>query len=295
MRRLVLATLLTTLLTPVFAEERVCLPEGASFPASWYENFEPFRISGPLYSVGGGDLSVFLITTSAGHILINTGMEKSAAHIKANVEALGFDFSDIKILLVQQSHFDHALALAEIKEMIGAKLYATAKDAPILEAGGSNDPHFGDCLDFRFPAITVDRRLKDGEIIRLGDISLKTHLHPGHTEGSSSYSFSHTEQGETYNVLIANMGSINEGKKLINEPTYPGVADDFANTYAAQLALPVDVWVSAHASQYKRDSKYQPGQAYDPKTFVDPEGFKQAVQALQGQYEWQLAVEKAAN
>jgi metallo-beta-lactamase class B len=293
MRRSLLITCLLLMLSPISHGAQNCMPEGASFPAAWFENYPPHRVIGPLYSVGGKDLSVFLITTSDGHILINTGMSNSTAQIKANLDELGFDMADVKILLVQQSHFDHAAALAEIKSLTGAELWATEQDAPILEDGGASDPHFGDCLDFRFAPIKVDKTLQQGSKISLGGVTLTTHLHPGHTEGSSSYTLTHEENGKTYNVVIANMGSINEGKQLLNEPTYPNVAADFANTFAAQLALPVDVWVAAHASQYKRDAKHQPGQAYDAEAFVDPEGFRSAVSSLQGTYEWQLAVERA--
>ena len=78
------------------------------------------------------------------------------------------------------------------------------------------------------------------------------------------------EGGRDYNVAIANMGTINEGKQLVVDPTYPGVAGDFAETFRRQKALDVDVWVSAHGRQYGLHDKYEPGQEYDPETFVDP-------------------------
>lgn len=77
------------------------------------------------------------------------------------------------------------------------------------------------------------------------------------------------------------MGSINDGKHLLIDPTYEGVAVDFANTYRRQLEMSPDVWVAAHASQYNRDTKYKPGQPYSPDTFVDPEGYRKEIQRLQ--------------
>ena len=92
--------------------------------------------------------------------------------------------------------------------------------------------------------------------------------------------------------MIANMGTINPGKKLVVEPTYPGVADDFANTFRKQKALDVDVWVSAHGSQYGLHDKYEAGQDYSPDTFVDPSGFLAAVERLENAYVAQLADER---
>ena len=56
--------------------------------------YAPLRIVGNLYYVGTYDLAVYLITTSAGNILINTGVNDSVAPIRANIEALGFKFSE---------------------------------------------------------------------------------------------------------------------------------------------------------------------------------------------------------
>ena len=138
----------------------------------------------------------------------------------------------------------------------------------------------------------MDRIITDGEVIELGEIRLTVHEHPGHTEGSSSYTMQVSENGRNYNVAIANMGTINAGKRLVVDPTYPGVAEDFARTYASQKAMAVDVWVSAHGGQYGLHEKYEPGQAYSPETFVDPAGFLAAVEALEGAYLEQLAEER---
>jgi metallo-beta-lactamase class B len=100
-----------------------------------------------------------------------------------------------------------------------------------------------------------------------------------------------SRQNNTDNVIIANMGSINKGKTLLNTPTYAGVAEDFDHTHRAQLLLPVDIGVAAHASQYQRDQKYTPGQAYSASTLVDPEGYINAVLELQRTFIQQLLEE----
>lgn len=100
------------------------------------------------------------------------------------------------------------------------------------------------------------------------------------------------ENGRDYRVLIANMGSINSGKQMVVNPTYPGVSNDFAGTYSNQKAMDIDVWVAAHASQYDMHDKWQPGQAYSPDTFVDPEGFVAAVERLEKIYYKQVLEER---
>ena len=251
-------------------------------PKAWMSNHKPFRVIGNLYGVGGQDLSVYLITSDDGHILINTAAAGSLRDIRANIESLGFSINDVKVLLSMQSHFDHTADLALIKELTGAKMYATKKDAPILEDGGVSDPHFGGFETFR--PIEVDKIVEDGEIITVGNTDLTVHYHPGHTEGSSSYSMRVKESGKIYDVLIANMGTINPGKKMIVDPTYEGVSEDFASTYKDQKMMNVDIWVAAHKSQYGFYDKYQPNQTYDPEMFVDPDGYLDAIEALEIAY-----------
>lgn len=264
----------------------------AATPDSWTRPFPGHRIIGNLYAVGTYDLSVFLITSDQGHILINSGLEDSTTLIRDNIENLGFRLEDVDILLCMQAHWDHAAALAELKSISGAQLWATPDDDRLLADGGFSDPHFGG--KETFTPVAVDKVIHAGELIELGDIALTVHEHGGHTEGSSSYTMEILEEDRLYRVAIANMGTINDGKRLTIDPTYPGVAEDFAETFAAQKAMNVDVWVAAHGSQYSQHEKYQPGDPYSPDTFVDPAGFHAEVRRLEALYLEQLAAEAAA-
>ncbi len=271
--------------------QSACPLDDMAPPADWSEPYPAHRVIGPLYAVGTAGLSVFLVTTADGHILINSGLEDSTAIIRENVEALGFRLEDVSILLTMQAHWDHVAALAEIKQISGAGMWATADDARVLEDGGASDAHFGECAVARFAPVSVEKILSAGDVIALGGLQLTVHEHPGHTEGSSSYTMTVREAGRDYTVAIANMGTINDGKRLIGEPTYPGVAEDFAKTFREQKAMQVDVWVAAHGSQYRMAEKYHPGQPYSPDTFVDPEGFLAEVERLESLYLMQVADE----
>ncbi len=259
-------------------------------PDGWTTPFPGHRVIGNLYAVGTYDLASFLITSADGHILINTGLEDSTSLIRENIESLGFRLEDVRILLTTQAHWDHTAALADIKEIADAEMWATAGDAPVLEDGGFSDPHFGGRESFA--PVNVDRILTDTEVIAVGETRLTVLETPGHTVGSSSYTMTVREAGRDYAVVIANMGTINEGKRLVVDPTYPGVAEDFAETFRRQKLLPVDVWVASHGSQYGLHEKYKAGQPYDPDTFVDPAGFLAEVERLERVYLEQVAAER---
>ena len=259
----------------------------------WTRTFPPFKLIGNVYWVGGYDLSTYLITTPQGHILINTGLAESAPNIQASVEKLGFKMSDVKILTATHGHFDHVAAMAELKKITGASLVISERDKELLESGGAADFRWGDTPSARFPAVKVDRTFKDGETVALGGTTLTTHLHAGHTKGATSFMTDVQENGKTYRVIIANMGSINPGVTVTGMPKYPGIKDDYARTFASQKAMKIDVFLSSHASQFRMHDKYKPGDAYNPDRFVDPAGFLQAVTELEKAYLAQVAKEQA--
>jgi metallo-beta-lactamase class B len=260
----------------------------------WTRPFPPFRILGNIYWVGTADLSTYLITTNAGHILINTGLATTVPEIEAGIARLGFKLSDVKVLTALHGHWDHAAGLAGLKRHTGASVVMSDADAALLEDGGASDFRWASVPSSRFEPVRVDRRLKDQDTIRLGDVTLKAHHHPGHTKGATSFTLTVREGGRDYRVAIANMGGINPGVTMIGMPTYPTIAQDYARTFAAQKALPVDVFLASHASQFRLHEKYKPGDAYDPNRFVDPVGYMTAVEQLEKIYLAQLAKERGA-
>lgn len=258
--------------------------------ADWLTPTQGHKVVGNLYAVGTYDLSVYLITTETGHILINSGVSGSTKLIRDNVESLGFKMEDIEILLTMQAHWDHTASLAEIKRLTGARMLAVDADARILEDGGYSDPHFGGAE--MFEPISVDERLYHGDTINFGGTDLTVHWHPGHTEGSASYTMVAAEGGEDLSVVIANMGTINPGKRLIIDPTYPGVADDFAETFSRQKQLEPDIWVAAHAYHYGLHDKFRADAPYSPDTFADPAGYRAAIDRLEAVYDSQMKEER---
>ena len=80
----------------------------------------PARIYGNTYYVGTCGISVILITSDKGHILIDTAPAKAAPSVLANIRTLGFDPKDVKFLLTSHEHIDHVGGIAAIKAATGA-------------------------------------------------------------------------------------------------------------------------------------------------------------------------------
>jgi metallo-beta-lactamase class B len=272
----------------------LCASAGAQQNTEWRQPFPAFKLIGNVYWVGTYDLSTYLITTDAGHVLINTGFEDTVPLIVEGVEQLGFKMADVKILLATHAHGDHVAGLAELKRLTGARMMMSEADSVLLEDGGISDFRFGDGRTPSFEAVKVDRRLKNQDTIELGGVTLTAHHHPGHTKGATSFTFTVREGGRDYRVVIANMPGINAGVTVGGMPKYPTIADDYARTFAAQKALPVDVFLASHAAQFRLHEKYKPGDSNDPIRFVDPAGFRAAVERLEAIYREQLASGRSA-
>ena len=283
---------LMMLLLPAVAVRAQTITEPRT-KAEWSQPFEPFRIAGNLYYVGTYDLACYLITTSEGHILINTGLAASAALLKSNIEALGFTFADIKILLTLQAHYDHMGAMAIIKQMTGAQLMVDEKDAGVLTTGGTADYEMGK-YGMTFKPVKADRLLHDHDTVSLGSMRLLMLHHPGHTKGSSSFLFTVYDGTRFYRVLIANMPTIITDRPFGAITAYPEIASDYAYTLKAMKNIPFDIWLAAHASQFDLHEKHKAGDAYNPGAFIDQAGYDEALSDLQKQYEEKIQQRPAA-
>jgi metallo-beta-lactamase class B len=243
----------------------------------WTTPHKPFRIIGNVYYVGSKDLASYLITTSQGDILINSNLTSSVPLIRKNVEALGFHFKDVKILLISHAHWDHAAGSAEIKRLTGAKYMVMDADVPVVESGGKADFHYGAEAGSHFPVTKVDRVLHDGDEVKLGGVVLVAHKTAGHTKGCTTWTMKVREDNRSYNVVIVGSPNVNTGYKLVGNAAYPEIAQDYESTFRTLQTLPCDVFLGAHGGYFGMEAKFarmKPGEA---NPFVDPEGYKSYV------------------
>jgi metallo-beta-lactamase class B len=260
----------------------------------WTEPFPPFRIAGNLYYVGSKDLASYLITTPQGHILINSDLETSPPLIRASVEKLGFKFSDIRILLISHAHWDHDGGSAAIKTLAGAKYMVMDGDVSVVESGGKTDFQYGNEPTSLYPPTKVDRVLHDGEEVKLGGTTLVAHLTPGHTKGCTTWTMKVTEAGKSYDVVIIGSPNVNEGYKLVGNPSYPGIVSDYERTFQVLKSLPVDIFLGAHGSYFDLLTKYARLKEGAANPFIDPAGYKSYVTDREQAYRTELAKQKAS-
>jgi metallo-beta-lactamase class B len=256
----------------------------------WTTPIAPFAIADHFYYVGSKDLASYLVVTSQGDILINSDLESSPPLIKKSVEQLGFHFNDIRILLISHAHNDHDAGSAEILRLTGAKYMVMDGDVPVVESGGAKDFHYPHNL---YPAAKVDRVLHDGDQVKLGGAVLVAHKTPGHTRGCTTWTTRVSLQGKPRDVVIVGSWNVNPGYRLVDRPgqpaSYPGIAADYAHTFAELKTLPCDIFLGAHGSLFDMLEKLERARAgAGQSVWIDPAGYKEAVAEGQQRFETEV-------
>jgi metallo-beta-lactamase class B len=265
----------------------VSLHSLAEQPAAWMEPFPPHKIAGNLYYVGSKDLASYLIATPEGHILINSSFEESVPLIRASIEKLGFKFTNVKILLISHAHSDHCAGSAEVIKLTKAQYFVMEQDADAVESGGAKKSRLADYTQFT-PA-KVDRRLKDGEEVKLGGSTLVANLTPGHTRGCTTW----TTKVDGLNAVIIGSPNVNPGYILVVNKDYPTIATDYEKTFRFLKAQPVDLFLGAHGGYYDMNDKHARLGTSSTNPFIDPEGYHRYVEDREKAFLAALAKQQA--
>jgi metallo-beta-lactamase class B len=155
----------------------------------------PFKLFDNVWYVGFQTVSAYLVSTSAGPVLIDAGYAQTVDWLVENIRAAGFDPANVRYIFVTHSHVDHASGAARLKQITGARVGLSAEDWGSVEAQQKNPRG-----SFPVP-ITRDLILKDNDAITVGDTTFKFYFTPGHTVGSTSIEFPVRYMGRTYRAL----------------------------------------------------------------------------------------------
>jgi len=214
----------------------------------WNATLEPFRIFGNTFYVGTRGLSSVLVTSRGGHILLDGGLPQSAEIIDRNIRELGYRIEDVKLIVNSHAHFDHAGGIHALRQASGASVAASASGANALMRGENttDDPQFGFGRAANgFPPVSSVRVVKDGETLRVGQLSVTAHLTPGHTPGSTTWSWKACEGSRCLDVVYADSltATIAPGFKYSSDPARVAL---FRKSIETVAALPCDIVVSVH-------------------------------------------------
>ncbi len=241
----------------------------------WNAPREPFRVFGNTSFVGTAGLGAVLITSKDGHILLDGGLSQTAESIDRSVRALGFKTADIKLIVNSHAHYDHAGGIAAIQRASGATVAASPSGAKALERGEptDDDPQFafGRAAN-AYPRVAKVRVVADGETLRVGELAIVAHFTPGHTPGSTTWTWRSCEGDRCLNLVYAD--SLNP----VSAPSFRFTDDKgrvaaFRQSIATVDKLPCDIILTVHPETSGLADKLRRRRdkpAVDP--FIDTEG-----------------------
>jgi len=278
--------------TSVPADDSLTRPLKAN-PA-WLVPQTPVKVFGNTYFVGTQGLSIALIDTGQGLILIDGAVPQAVDDIEANIARLGFRVQDVRYILNTEAHYDHSGGIAALARDSGATVIAAPAGAEALRAGHvlDADPQAADIE--AFPAIPTARPIADGETLTLGGVTVTAVHTPGHTPGSASWTWSSCEAGVCHSVVFAS--SLNAVTAApFTYAGHPEATQALRASIARIEGLDCDILISAHPDNSGGVEKLAGRVANaTPNPFIDPNACKAYAARAQGILDRRLTTEAAA-
>ena len=270
-------------------------PSPDAIPHSqWNAPQTPFRIYGNTWYVGPHGLTSLLVDTGHGLALFDGDLPESAPLIEAHIRALGFRLRDVKWILNSHPHADHAGGIAALQAASGAQVLSSAAGARELALGGADrsDPQFDSIPDY--PPVKQARVVRDGETVRLGNVAVTAHYTPGHTAGSTSWTWTSCEGRRCLRIAYADsLSAISApGYRFLNHPAYVA---GFRRALATVAALPCDILLTPHpdASGFWEKVARRKSPA-DVAPLIDPQACRDYAADAGKDLDARLAKERAA-
>jgi metallo-beta-lactamase class B len=213
----------------------------------WSDPAPPVRLFANVYNVGTCGIVVLLVMGDDGNVLLDGATEEAAPLVAENIKRLGVSLDSIKWIVTSHPHSDHVGGVAELLRLTGAKLAASKAAQLALENGGGDpaDPQLG--IGDKFVPVIVSRVLADEETLTLGNLALTLHMTPGHTPGSTSWSWQSCDGKDCRKVAFA------DSVTAISDDDYRYSANpDYVAAFSASLdriaMLDCDLLITPHPS-----------------------------------------------
>lgn len=253
----------------------------------------PFRMAGNLYFIGSRAVSVHLIDTGEGLILIDTGYPYMHEQILESMRTLGFDPADIRILLHSHGHYDHIGCTAQLKAVSGAKTCISRIDNEIVN--GMRNLSWADELGYEvLPPFECDVLLDDGDIVELGNTRILCRLAPGHTEGTLCFFFEIEEDGQKYTAAMhGGVGTNSLEKPFLEKYGLPLELREIFRRDLRELAkVPVDIVLGNHPDQSDTEGKLKRILGGEKNACIDSAEWPRFMQACEERLDKLIASEQ---
>ena len=218
------------------------------FHEPWTLAQKPFKVIENVYFVGNTWVSVYLIDTPEGPILIDCAYEENLYLLIDSIRGLGFDPKDIRHLLISHGHFDHCGAARQLQEMSNCEIWINEKDAYFFTERR-------DLIAFedRVPEFRIDHYYDSDQSICFGGMTIWPVPCPGHTPGTTSFFFEVEHEGRKLTVAMhGGLGTNTLSKEDLLTNGWPlSFQQGYLDMLRQMKRRSVDVLIPSHAGHAK--------------------------------------------
>ena len=149
-------------------------------------DIRPFEMYEDLYFVGSSRVSVHIIKTDEGLIMLDTGYPDMYEQILDSMYEINLDPKEICAIFHSHGHIDHFGCTQKFKKLSGAKTYISRIDNDIIN--GTYDLSWAKELGYKpLEPFECDVLMEDGDCFIFGDTTIRCRLTPGHTAATMSF------------------------------------------------------------------------------------------------------------
>jgi metallo-beta-lactamase class B len=245
-----------------------------------FQKVPPIKVFDNLHYVGPGFVSVWLVSTSQGAILIDGAEEPYIDHVIDSIRKSGFQLSDIKYIVLSHGHLDHFGGVARIQQLSGARVAALEEDWALMERAAQQPGRNNSAPP---PIPKRDMVVKEGDTLTLGGTTLKFYKHPGHTAGSLSAEFTVFDNGRPHKAFM--FGGPGPRGGVAGATQFLDSANKIAQIPGVEVHVQVHSWLASYpypnGGIFERAQKLAQRKAGEPNPFVDAASWQQWVKIVQ--------------
>ncbi len=240
----------------------------------WEFALPPTKYTDDVYHIGAEHAPCWLIESTDGLILLDTGLPQTLYLLLDNLRKLGFDYRDIRHIIHSHGHIDHIGGTRALVALTGAKTYIGYGDEETVR--GNNALQWCNEYNREFEEpFAPDVIVHDREKVQIGDKEFLFVATPGHTAGTMSIFFNCCDKGKTYRAGMFGGGGLNSMKRsYLEKYGLPmSLRKDFLQSIDKVYNEKVEVHIGNHLEDNNHQEKMQTA-AHGVNPFLDGSTWK---------------------
>lgn len=135
-------------------------------------------------------VNIYLIDGGSEYLLLDIGQDDTLNEVIDLLRAMDFPLSKCRMIVATHADADHVQGFAAARERLKTKTAAHPRAAVAIESGDAVETYASisaQNFDIPMPKCKIDIKLKEGDTIPVGDLTVEVWHTPGHTPGQLSF------------------------------------------------------------------------------------------------------------